>query len=128
METNNTNLSMPRHNVSPDQAKTMVESYQATFPQQDTTSIKVLTFDADEVRDYLSDTSIKSFAVFLAHTADWANNHYGVANSAAVTVVLVGTDVSGNAVKNSANSFMDYADLCPSHCSGSGYNNDTFWD
>ncbi|XZF16004.1 hypothetical protein ACTHGU_07690 [Chitinophagaceae bacterium MMS25-I14] len=123
METNNTS---PRHNIDPELAKTMVQSFQATFAPSDTTSIKVLTFDADAVRDYLSDTSIKNFAVFLAQTADWAKDHYGVANSAAMTVVLVGTDASGHAVKNSAGSFLDYADPCPSSCSS--YNDPGFWE
>src|SRR4051812_12489483 len=51
-----------------DTANKMIGSYLQSvgYPQKDT-SIRALSFDADTVRNYLADTSIKTLKFYLAH-------------------------------------------------------------
>ena len=107
-----------RHNIAPTLAYTMAASYVQSLDSP-TVGTRALAFDADEVRAYLCDTNIKQLQVILVHQQDWAENHYGERNEKKISVVLAGLDQSNAVITNQTGNLMDYADMCPSHCSTS---------
>jgi hypothetical protein len=115
--------------IAIDTANKMIGSYLQSigYPQKDTT-IRALSFDADTVRAYLADTSIKTLKFFLAHQLSWLDGgsgrfgkNIGMAPGK-LTIIMTGMDDVGNIVRNTSNGVYEHAFPCPTSCGGNGYN------
>lgn len=107
-----------------DSANKMLNSYLASIQGSDT-ALHSLSFDADTLIRYLTDTSrgkIKTVRLMLAHRLDYINSgHYGRNagyDADALTLVIAGCDTSGNYIYNSRNMVYDYCFPCPHNCPG----------
>lgn len=107
-------------------ANTMIGSYLASvnYPSQDS-ALRSLTFDADTLRRYLADTSIKTLKFFLAHRPSWATGStYGKFagyQPAAMTLVIVGLNQNDKYIPNSRNEVYEHCYPCPFSCPNAGY-------
>lgn len=112
--------------IRSDSANKMIRSYLKSLdslPIADTPMLKSLIIDAGSLRDYLSDTSIKSVKLMFAHTLSYINlGHEGKPgyNSDALTVVIAGYDGNGNYVLKDDSLALDHARPCPRNCPSSG--------
>lgn len=109
--------------LSKDTANVMIESY-LNSNLGDSTALASLIIDADSLRAYLSDTSIKNVKLMFAHTMNYIktggmNKKCGY-RSGALTIVLSGYDAQGNYKYYNGNQVMDNANPCPSLCPVSG--------
>lgn len=113
-----------------DTANKMILSYLNSINYQtDDSKIRSLIYNADSLRKYLSDTSIKNIKLMFAHTLDYINSGGQNINcgydAGALTVVLVGYNRNGNYVTPN-NTVADRSAPCPHNCEsilGSAANN-----
>lgn len=107
-----------------DTANLMIQSYLTSIPSGDTNRVISMIVDADDLRYYLSDTSIKGIKLMLAHPLSYihAGNEGidGGLNSSALTVVLAGFNSNGNYVLSPDNMVLNKVLRCPPFCLSSG--------
>lgn len=116
-----------------DSANKMIGSYLSSITSasnEDTPELQSLIMDANALRNYLSDTSIKNVKVMFAHTLDYINSgHQGQQagyKSGALTFVFAGYNAQGNYVFAPNNMVLDHAVPCPNHCVISGSASNSF--
>ena len=111
------------------QANEMIQSYlDAIDYTHNTNKIKSFVINADSLRAYLSDTTIKYMKLFLAHTPAWiaAGNRGKLPgpDETALTIVIAGMGADYNYIFEHAARgtqtymVMDKADPCPDDCHG----------
>ena len=101
-------------------ANTMISSYLSSihFPAVDT-AIRSLAFDADTLRSYLADTSIKTIRLYMAHTpAQVQLNPGGYVgyNPQGLTMIIVGYSQNDSLIKNKHNGVYEHFYCCPAYC------------
>ena len=109
--------------IAIDSANKMIGSYLESvgYPYYDTT-IRSLAFDADTIRNYLSNSSIKTLKFYLAHQLSWldANTvNYGKnigMQPGKLTIICVGLADDGTLVRNTSNGVYEHAFPCPNSC------------
>lgn len=111
--------------ISKDSANKMLSSYQASISSADADSnLRSLIVNADALRKYLSDTSIKEVKIMLAHTLDYINSgHQDQAagyKPKALTVIMAGYDDRGDYVYGPGNTVPNRAKPCPNECPTTG--------
>lgn len=109
--------------LNKDTANIMIQSY-LNGNQDDSSALNSLIINADSLRAYLSDSSIKNIKLMFAHTQKYMynggmNKNCGY-NSRALTIVLAGYDAEGNYKFYNNNQVMDNANPCPSLCPVNG--------
>lgn len=106
-----------------DTANIMLESYRKGN-SGDSTALSSLIIDADSLRAYLADTSIRNVKLMFAHTLNYIKNGGLNKNcgyrSGALTIVLSGYDAEGNYKYYNGNQVMDYFMPCPNTCPTQG--------
>ncbi|HVX00398.1 MAG TPA: hypothetical protein VHA52_08195 [Candidatus Babeliaceae bacterium] len=108
--------------ISVDTANAMISSYLkgANCYAIVDTNLKSLIVNADTLRAYLNDTSIKSLKLMFAEKTSYINACGFGANagysSRGLTLVIVGVNRSGNYVLNSQGMVYDRCNACPTVC------------
>lgn len=107
--------------ISITEANQMINSYLTSInASANDSDLHCLIFNADSLRAYLRDTSIKEMKFMLAHTKEYIDaGKFGVKcgyQSGELTMVVAGFDRSGNYIYNNQNKVMDHAKPCPSYC------------
>lgn len=114
------------HYVERDSANKMIGSYLASLPPQDSSKpdLHALILDAEVIRDYLNDTSIKSLKLMFAHTLDYINaGNQGVPagyQSGAFTMVMLGFNAEGNYIYLPGKQAFNRWVPCPLNCPDEG--------
>lgn len=103
-------------------ANEMIGSYlqSVNYPAQDT-AIRSFAFDADSMRAYLADTSIKTIRFYMAHTPEYAAQHTGVyagVKPNALTLIVAGFTAGDLLRKNTSNGVYEHMFPCPERCTG----------
>lgn len=104
-----------------DTANKMISSYLRSLDGSDD-NLRSLILNAETLRQYLKDSSIKKIKVMFAHTQNYINSgHGGEASgmkSGSLTIVLVGFGSDGNYVypPGDSNKVIDRATPCPTNC------------
>lgn len=114
--------------VSTDTANKMIGSYLAsigdTAGQVNPNNLQSLILDADALREYLSDNSIKKVKIMFAHTLSYINSgHKGQPagyQPGAFSIVVGGYDADGNYVVAPGYMIPDHAKPCPENCPTAG--------
>lgn len=111
--------------ISKDSANKMLQSYQGSISSVDADSnLHSLILNAEALRQYLSDTSIKEVKVMLAHTLDYINaghqNQAAGYKPNALTIILAGYNDKGNYVFAPGNMVPNRAKPCPNQCPTTG--------
>ena len=107
--------------ISKDTANKMIGSYLTSIDyKHNDTSVKSYTFNADSVRAFLSDTSIKEMKVMMAHSLAYINQNgpgrnVGY-NATALTLILSGINSKGDYVFRQVSKVPEHAAPCPSSC------------
>lgn len=126
---NNVDINDRSNFISVDSANKMLQSYIDSKPPNDSSQLISLIVDADDLRFYLSDTSIIGLKLMLAHPLEYINSGNegvnGGLQSDALTVVFAGFDSNGNYVLKPDNKVPNKAQRCPPFCiiSGTASNN-----
>lgn len=106
--------------ISKDSANKMMQSYLASIAAGSPDDLHALILNADSMRSYLLDTSIRYIKVSLAHTLDYINagNNGKPAGyeSGALTIILAGVNSGSNYVLFGLNQVMNMAAPCPNLC------------
>lgn len=113
-----------------DTANKMIASYlnSINYTQNDT-DLRSLIIDADTLRTYLANSSIKKVKIMFAHTLAYINSGHGNQpagyKNTALTTVIAGYDASGNYVfyrypESSVDMVLDHSMPCPTNCPTSG--------
>jgi len=107
-----------------DTANKMILSYLNSINyQSDDTKLRSLIYNADSLRKYLSDTSIKNVKLMFAHTQDYINSGGLNVNcgytAGALTIIIAGYNAAGNYVTPN-NTVADRAIPCPTVCPVNG--------
>lgn len=101
----------------------MVSSYVASISPDVNDTIKGWSIDADAMRTYLADTTIKTMYIALAHKQSYMNSgHYGVPaglSAAALTIILTGKSTDGGTVFYNSSYVLNRARPCPPVCAPS---------
>lgn len=118
--------------IPSDQANEMIQSYlDGINSTVNTNKTRAFVCNADSLRAYLSNSSIKNVKLFLAHNMDWINGGYQGqqpgANDNALTIVIAGMDSLNNYVpidtlmtaQGMVKRVLDRLDPCPDDCAGS---------
>jgi len=110
--------SMP---IPDDTANRMIMSYLTSIDYTvNTNETRSLLFNADTMRHYLADTSIKEIKFFLAHNQEYINSgnegQRPKPNMNALTIIPVGLDLSGNYVHPIPGMVYDRLQPCPDFC------------
>ncbi len=117
------------HAIHRDTANMMIASYLESINDSNALELRSLSFDADQLRFYLNDTTngrITRLKIMFAHTKDWLDaGNQGMragTKAGALTVVLAGYDTYGNYVYigENGNHVLDYAVGCPTNCQSTG--------
>ncbi|MEO6831656.1 MAG: hypothetical protein ABI169_05620 [Chitinophagaceae bacterium] len=112
--------------IPTDSANKMINSYlqSVNSGSGNDSALHSLIFDADSLRAYLSNTSIKHVKVMFAHTLEYINQkgsgHNVGYESGALTVIFGGYNAEGNYVFWQGNSVPNHGAPCPSNCVSSG--------
>lgn len=111
--------------ITKDSANKMLGSYLASISDADAdSSLHSLILNADALRKYLNDTSIRQVKVMLAHTLDYINagnlDQPAGYKPGALTIILAGYDNKGDYVYGPGNMVPDRAKPCPNECPVSG--------
>ena len=111
--------------VPVDSATKMVDSYlnSINFEQNDS-DIRSISFSAKELRYYLDSlpesANIQTVNIKLAHNLNYINNggknQPGGYNRSALTMIIVGVDLSGNYIFADGNKVIDRGTPCPTNC------------
>ena len=105
-----------------DSANKMLESYLSSINADSDTSGNVQSFimDADAIREYLSDNSIKKVKIMFAHTLSYINSGHAGVNcgyrAGKLTIIMAGYDSDGNYIFTPDDKVPDRAEPCPTHC------------
>lgn len=106
-------------------ANEMIGSYlsSVSYPSYDT-ALRSLTFDADTLRGYLQDTSIKTLRFYVAHTPAYAaslatKGKYAGLSPSAVTFIIAGLNHNDQVVPNRRGEVYEHMMGCPMTCAGS---------
>lgn len=109
-----------------DSANKMLRSY-LTSVNADIDSnkqLQALIMDADALREYLSNPSIKKVKVMFAHTLDYINAGHGGENCGytpgQLTIIFAGYDSENNYIFAPGNLVPNRAKPCPTNCSVTG--------
>lgn len=110
--------------VSTDTANKMIGSYLAsigdTAGQVDPDNLQSLILDADALREYLNDKSIKKVKIMFAHTLSYINSgHKGQPagyQPGAFSIVVGGYNAEGNYVVAPGYLVPENAKPCPTNC------------
>ncbi len=109
--------------INKDTANIMITSY-INGNKLDSTQLSSLIIDADSLRAYLSDTSIRNIKLMFAHTQQYiysgGKDRKCSYRSGDLTLILAGYDGSGNYKYYNDNQVMDNATPCPSLCPVNG--------
>jgi len=114
------------HFIPVDSANKMIQSYLSSIEITDTANpqLQSLIMNADALREYLKDTSIKEIKVMFAHTLDYINSGHEGQNagykSGALTIVFSGYNSQGNYVLAPGNLVPDGTKPCPPLCPNGG--------
>ncbi|HET8574291.1 MAG TPA: hypothetical protein VFL76_10530 [Edaphocola sp.] len=111
--------------ISADSANRMIRSYLLSVGDSNGNTndenIQSLILNADALRCYLKDSSIKHVKVMLAHTLKYINDgHYGEPAGyapGAFTIIISGYNAEGNYVLAPGNLVPDHSKPCPTLCS-----------
>src|SRR5690606_7881631 len=115
-----------KHFIPMDTANKMIQSYLTSIASGENANkqLQSLIVDAEVLREYLKDTSIKNLKVLFAHTLNYINSgHYGQNagyHSNALTIVFAGYDSKGNYIFATGQKVPDQAVPCPANCPHSG--------
>jgi len=112
-----------QHFIPADTANKMIGSYLASIGA-DSSCLNSLIIDANALRYYLQDTSIRKIKIMFAHTLDYIySGHEGVPagyKKDALTIILAGYDLDDNYRFAPGNMVPDHAVPCPDLCPVSG--------
>jgi hypothetical protein len=82
-------------------------------------NLKAFSVNADSLRAYLADTSIKNIKLIFAHTTEYISagntNKFSGLQSGAMTIIVAGYDASGNYIYLGGK-VLDHAAPCPYTC------------
>jgi len=123
---NNNPQNIKDHFIPVDSANKMIRSYLNSIADSDTEKpqLQSLIMDADALREYLKDTSIKEVKVMFAHTMDYINSGHGGQYAGyrpgALTIIFAGYNLQGNYVLAPGNLVPDGSSPCPPFCPGTG--------
>lgn len=101
-------------------ANNLIGSYlnSVGYPQQDT-AIRSFAYDADTLRSYLADTSIKTIRFHMAHSPAYYstnNNQFAGLAAQSLTIIIVGYGNEDNMIRNNQGGVYEYAYPCPYTC------------
>lgn len=103
-----------------DTSSLMVASFIASLGPDAATKLHSWTINADALRKYLDDTSIKEMNISLAHTMRYINQgNYGVPagfTPGALSIILTGIDHSRHVVYYQNTYALNRAKPCPPTC------------
>ncbi|MBS1614920.1 MAG: hypothetical protein JST06_02265 [Bacteroidetes bacterium] len=110
--------------IPTDSANKMISSYLQSVDSNGggstDSSLHSLIFNADSVREYLSNPAIKHVKVMFAHTLEYINamgsGHNVGYERGALTVILGGYDEQGNYIFYKTNQVPEHANECPIKC------------
>lgn len=102
-----------------DTANKMINSYLKSLDGDDA-NLRSLILNAETLREYLKDSSIKDVKIMFAHTQDYINSGHegqpsGLKNNA-LTIVVAGYRSDGTYVLSSGAKVPDRARPCPTSC------------
>jgi hypothetical protein len=106
--------------ISPDVANKMISSYLYSInsPLNDS-DIRSFSVNADSLRAYLADTTIKNVKLMFAHTITYINagyeGQYAGYQSGALTMVIAGNTIAGTYVYYNG-LVLDHLSPCPYNC------------
>jgi len=106
--------------ISMTDANTMINSYLSSInsPQNDT-DVRSFSINADSLRAYLADPTVKNVKLMLGHTMAYINagnaGQYAGYQSGAITIIIAGYDSLGNYIYHGG-SVLDHAAPCPYTC------------
>jgi len=111
--------------VTIDTANKMLESYLLSINAGSIdTNLQSLIVNADTLRNYLKDTSIRNFKLMFAHTLTYINGKGRGINcrysNKDLTLIIVGYNSSNNYVYNQQGLVYDNCTPCPTACPTSG--------
>jgi hypothetical protein len=109
--------------IAIDDANTMIKSYLYSINSvNNDTDLQSFSVDADSLRAYLSNSSIKKVKLIFAHTMNWSTTNNGVYagyQSGGLNIVIAAYDSLGNYVYHqtqAGNCVIDYSMPCPYDC------------
>lgn len=108
--------------IEPSLANEMISSYLASIDYvHNDTDVRAFIINADSLRAYLADPSIKGVKIMFAHTKQYIDASYSGENAGyqagALTIVIAGYDSVGN-YKYHNGKVLDHATPCPYTCPG----------
>jgi len=110
--------------ITTEDANKMINNYLTSINSSNNDSdLRSLTVNADSLRAYLSNSSVKNIKLMLAHTLYWATVNTGINagyQSGAITIIIAAYDSSGNYVYYNGSNVLDYSAPCPSACIAQG--------
>ena len=117
-------IPLPEGYLYKDTANRMIQSYLTSLssvtPSPADSNLRSLAMDATLLRDYLSDTAIKTVKLMLAHTQLYIHSgHEGTPagyDATALTIILAGFDHSGNYIYKTGAYVPDHCIPCPHLC------------
>jgi len=118
--------------ISVDTANKMLGSYLSSINADADNNMNVQSFimDADAIREYLSNPSIKKVKIMLAHTLTYINTGNQGVNcgykSGKLTVILAGFNGESNYIFAPGNMVVDQAIPCPTACEVVGTASDMY--
>lgn len=113
-----TNYSQP---ITVAQANLMIESYLKSIDYENNDStIRSFTFDADTLRAYLANNDIKTIKLMFAHKKSYLDagntNVKCDMKASSLTMVIVGLDNDDDYILNAQNMVYDNMLPCPANC------------
>lgn len=110
--------------ITKDSANKMIGSYLSSLDPSSDSQLYSLIMDADELREFLEDTTIEGLKIMFAHTLEYINagnkGQPAGYESGALTIVISGFDVHGNYVYAPGTKVPDAVKPCPPHCKING--------
>lgn len=122
----------PNYFIPVDSANKMLQSYLVSINADVDTNqnLQSIILDADAIREYLSNPSIRKVKVMFAHRLDYINSgHFGVNcgyTSGGLTIILAGFDANNNYIFAPGDMVPDRGTLCPPGCVNSGTASDMY--
>lgn len=115
----NYNINTDPNLIPVDTANRMIRSYLKSV-ENDDEMLHSLILNAETIRQYLKDSSIKEIKVMFAHTLTYMNSGHEGQNaglkSNALTIVLAGYRSDGTYVLSQGNKVPNKARPCPTSC------------
>lgn len=111
--------------ISADTANKMIQSYLTSIGKDSAgANIQSIIVDANSLRKYLDDTSIKKVKIMFAHTLDYINSGHNGQPAGykpfAFTIVISGYNSNGDYVLAPGNMVPDRGQPCPTNCTTFG--------